>query len=173
MTLAPELPAITDAGVTSPITAPFIGPVIGPAIGVTGAELDDAGVAWAGHLPEWRLLVAPLGGTFRAVPNPGFADSTPAVVGYVDARSDRRAIIPPWRGPIIEWLVQDGDPVSAGQALARLLPEGTELLPRSSHRQPSVPAGIGQDDRERRRNRASPQAGRWCPDPLVRRIPAG
>ena len=37
MTLAPELPAITDAGVTSPITAPFIGPVIGPAIGVTGA----------------------------------------------------------------------------------------------------------------------------------------
>jgi biotin carboxyl carrier protein len=113
MTLAPELPPVT-----APVTA--------PAIGVTGAELDDAGVGWAGHLPEWRLLVAPLGGTFRAVSNPGFADGASTEVGYVDARSDRRAIIPPWRGPIIEWLVQDGDPVSAGQALARLLPEGAE-----------------------------------------------
>ena len=126
MTLAPELPAITDAVVTAPITAPLIGPVIGPAIGVTGAELDDDGVAWAGHLPEWRLLVAPLGGTFRTAANPRFADGTAAVVGYVEARSDRREIVPPWRGPIIEWLVQDGDPVSAGQALARVLPEGAE-----------------------------------------------
>ena len=47
-------------------------------------------------------------------------------VGHVEARSDRRAIIPPWRGSIIEWLVQDGDPVSPGQPLARLLPEGAE-----------------------------------------------
>ena len=134
MTLAPELPAITDAGVTSPVTGPVTGPInapitglgLGPVIGVTGAELDDAGLGWAGHLPEWRLLVAPLGGTFRAAPNPGFADGTAAVVGYVEARRDRRAIVPPWRGPIIEWLVQDGDPISAGQALARLLPEGAE-----------------------------------------------
>jgi multidrug efflux pump subunit AcrA (membrane-fusion protein) len=120
MTLAPELAAITDVGVTAPITAPGIG----PGIGVTAAELDDAGLGWAGHLPEWRLLVAPLGGTFRAVPQPGLAGGAPAVVGYVEARSDRREIIPPWRGPIIEWLVQDGDPISAGQALARLLPDG-------------------------------------------------
>ncbi len=134
MTLAPELPAIIDAGVTSPVTGPITGPInapitglgLGPGIGVTGAELDDAGLGWAGHLPEWRLLVAPLGGTFRAAPNPGFADGTAAVVGYVEARSDRRAIVPPWRGPIIEWLVQDGDPISTGQALARLLPEGAE-----------------------------------------------
>ncbi|MGO9779180.1 MAG: hypothetical protein ACLPQY_05315 [Streptosporangiaceae bacterium] len=130
MTLAPELPAITDAGVTSsitgPVNAPITRPGLGPGIGVTGAELDDAGLGWAGHLPEWRLLVAPLGGTFRAAPHPGFADGTAAVVGYVEARSDRRAIVPPWRGPIIEWLVQDGDPISAGQALARLLPDGAE-----------------------------------------------
>ena len=29
-------------------------------------------------------------------------------------------------GTIIEWLVEDGDPVNVGQPLVRLQPEGTE-----------------------------------------------
>ena len=95
-------------------------------IAVTEEDEAETTALWAGNLPEWRLLVAPLGGTFRAVPPAGFADGTPAVVGHVEARTDRRAIIPPWRGSIIEWLVQDGDPVSPGQPLARLQPEGAE-----------------------------------------------
>lgn len=102
MTLVPELIAVTEED-----------------------EAEDT-AAWAGNLPEWRLLVAPLGGTFRSVPLAAFADGTSTEVGHVEARSDRRAIIPPWRGSIIEWLVQDGDPVSPGQPLARLLPEGAE-----------------------------------------------
>ena len=91
-------------------------------------EEDDAEATatWAGNLPEWRLLVAPLGGTFRSAPLASFADGISTEVGHVLARSDRRAIIPQWRGAIIEWLVQDGDPVSVGQPLARLLPEGAE-----------------------------------------------
>jgi [acyl-carrier-protein] S-malonyltransferase len=93
------------------------------------APLEDSAendALWAGVLPEWRLLVAPVGGTFRTVPDPGPIDGTSTEVGHIEARSDRRAIIPPWRGAIIEWLVQDGDPVSVGQPLARLLPEGAE-----------------------------------------------
>jgi [acyl-carrier-protein] S-malonyltransferase len=101
-----------------------------------GSEGDaDAAAVSAGHLPEWRLLVAPLGGTFRAAlgaaSGGGSTDGWDAVgtsteLGHVEARSDRRAIIPKWRGAIIEWLVHDGDPVSLGQPLARLLPEGAE-----------------------------------------------
>jgi [acyl-carrier-protein] S-malonyltransferase len=115
MTLAPDLTALTEADVP-------------PYDSRDDSTEDDAevGATWTGELPEWRLLVAPLGGTFRAAPHSGFTDGTSTEVGHVEARSDRRAIIPPWRGAIIEWLVHDGDPVSVGQPLARLLPEGAE-----------------------------------------------
>ncbi len=45
-----------------------------------------------GHIPDWRLLVAP-------------------------------PITPDFAGIILEWLVEDGDPVAAGQPLVRLQPE--------------------------------------------------
>ncbi len=35
---------------------------------------------------------------------------------------------------VIEWLVEDGDPVSAGQPLVRLLPELTESAPEPAAR---------------------------------------
>ena len=75
-----------------------------------------AGRAAGRHLPDRPRIRGP-------------ADGTSTEVGHVEARSDRRAIIPPWRGAIIEWLVQDGDPVSVGQPLARLLPEGAGIAP--------------------------------------------
>jgi [acyl-carrier-protein] S-malonyltransferase len=116
------------AGAASPATG-----AASPAADAPGED-GDAAAASAGDLPEWRLLVAPLGGTFRSAP-PGVPAGaggaacgrtvgTSTEVGHVERRSDRRAIIPQWRGAIIEWLVQDGDPVSLGQPLARLLPEG-------------------------------------------------
>ena len=121
----------------APVTVPAVGS--GPASSAeddeTSAAEADATAASAGDLPEWRLLVAPLGGTFRAAlggasgggSTAGWASvGTTTELGHVEARSDRRAIIPKWRGAIIEWLVQDGDPVSMGQPLARLLPEGAE-----------------------------------------------
>ncbi len=117
MTLAPDLALVTEAGV----------PVDENTDGDAEENADDyadVGASWMGDLPEWRLLVAPLGGTFRSAPHVAVADGTSTEVGHVEARNDRRAIIPQWRGAIIEWLVQDGDPVSAGQPLARLLPEG-------------------------------------------------
>ncbi|HEY0717466.1 MAG TPA: hypothetical protein VGD68_07595 [Streptosporangiaceae bacterium] len=90
------------------------------------AELD---AALAGELPEWRLVVSPLRGIFHFDSLTGPAASAPGdgqtEVGHIEARRDRQAIIAPWRGAIIEWLVQEGDPVALGQPVARLLPDSS------------------------------------------------
>jgi [acyl-carrier-protein] S-malonyltransferase len=97
-----------------------------------------------GHLPEWRLIVAPASGTFRAGSGSGGhggADSPPVIggsrgvappdqtappdlqqFGTVVARGGQRAVAAPWPAEIIEWLVEDGDPVSEGQPLVRIQP---------------------------------------------------
>jgi [acyl-carrier-protein] S-malonyltransferase len=80
-----------------------------------------------GHLPEWRLIVAPASGTFRAPA--GRADGATVALttelGAVVARGAERAVAAPWPAEIIEWLVEDGDPVSEGQPLVRVqLPKG-------------------------------------------------
>jgi [acyl-carrier-protein] S-malonyltransferase len=84
------------------------------------------------HAPDWRLIVAPLAGTFRAGPlsgvpaGPGAAVSIGADLGCVEMRGGNHTISPAFPATIIEWLVEDGDPVSAGQPLVRLQPEGIE-----------------------------------------------
>ena len=80
------------------------------------------------HAPEWRLLVSPLAGTFRA---PGKAPARPgapvragSALGYVQDRRGQHEIVPPFPATVLEWLVEDGDPGDAGQPLVRLQPEG-------------------------------------------------
>src|ERR1700759_393983 len=99
------------------------GPVPGP---VSEEDEWDAelSAAVAGELPEWRLVVAPQRGIFHAAAAEDSQNGT--VVGHIEARRDRQAIVAPWRGAIIEWLVQDGDPVALGQPVARLLPDAAE-----------------------------------------------
>jgi len=78
-----------------------------------------------GHLPEWRLIVAPTSGTFRAARGGAATAAPTAELGAVVARGGERAVTAPWAlGPaeIIEWLVEDGDPVSEGQPLVRVQP---------------------------------------------------
>jgi [acyl-carrier-protein] S-malonyltransferase len=80
-----------------------------------------------GHLPEWRLIVAPASGTFRSPPvrAEGATMALTTELGVVVARSAERAVAAPWPAEIIEWLVEDGDPVSEGQPLVRVqLPKG-------------------------------------------------
>ncbi len=74
--------------------------------------------------PEWRLLVAPLAGVFRAssAGTPGIAVTSGDELGRVDMRGDSHLVTPSFPATIIEWLVEDGDPVSAGQPLVRLQP---------------------------------------------------
>jgi [acyl-carrier-protein] S-malonyltransferase len=84
-----------------------------------------------GHLPEWRLIVAPTSGTFRAPPGRGDTAAAGAMValtaelGDVVTRGGHRPVTAPWplgSAQIIEWLVEDGDPVSEGQPLIRVQP---------------------------------------------------
>jgi [acyl-carrier-protein] S-malonyltransferase len=81
------------------------------------------------HPPEWRLLVAPVAGTFRAPSGhpdaaaPGAAVSEDAELGQVEIRGGTTPVSAGFPATVIEWLVEDGDPVSPGQPLVRLLPE--------------------------------------------------
>ncbi len=142
--------AMQDLDVTTLIELPPAGTLTGLARrglpGVTTLALKSpAGLAEArallaaahdahpdSHAPEWRLLVAPLAGTFRAgardsaPAGPGTAVNTGADLGYVEMRGSNHTVSPAFPATIIEWLVEDGDPVSAGQPLVRLQPEGTE-----------------------------------------------
>jgi [acyl-carrier-protein] S-malonyltransferase len=80
-----------------------------------------------GHLPEWRLIVAPASGTFRSPA--GHAGAATAELGTVVARGAERALTAPWAltpAEIIEWLVEDGDPVSEGQPLVRVQQQARE-----------------------------------------------
>jgi [acyl-carrier-protein] S-malonyltransferase len=103
----------------------------------TPADLEAARVVLAehadshsdSHAPEWRLLVAPVAGTFRApsghpdVAAAGAAISAGTQLGHVEIRGGQNPVSAGFPATVIEWLVEDGDPVSPGQPLVRLLPE--------------------------------------------------
>ncbi len=75
--------------------------------------------------PSWRLLVAPAKGTFKAAGPSGLGDTLDVgeQVGAVITLRDEHAVVAAHGGTVVEWLVQDGDPVSPGQPLLRLHPE--------------------------------------------------
>lgn len=88
------------------------------------STLDDA--------PSWRLLVAPVAGTFTAAPHDLIDVTTIGVelpagytVGSVVNRGKAEEIRAPHGGVVVEWLVEDGDPVSPGQPLVRLHPQAS------------------------------------------------
>jgi [acyl-carrier-protein] S-malonyltransferase len=87
------------------------------------------------HAPEWRLIVAPAAGTFRA-PDGEAASAGPGThvgessdLGHVEARGGNHSVTAAFPATIIEWLVEDGDPVGAGQPLIRLQPAETASQP--------------------------------------------
>ena len=57
---------------------------------------------------------------------PGSHVTTEAKLGLIESHGDYRALTPPCPGALIEWLVEDGDLVSAGQPIARLQPTASE-----------------------------------------------
>jgi [acyl-carrier-protein] S-malonyltransferase len=88
------------------------------------AHLSDPAADGHGHVPEWRLIVAPTSGTFRIPETAPDQDRGMADLGIVSARGGQRVVSAPWPAEIIEWLVEDGDPVSEGQPLVRVQPAG-------------------------------------------------
>jgi len=81
------------------------------------------------HAPEWRLLVAPSGGTFRApdghpdAAGPGTQVGQDTDLGHIEMRGGSQPVSASFPATVLEWLVEDGDPVGAGQPLVRLQPE--------------------------------------------------
>lgn len=91
------------------------------------AFCDTHGVASATDTsPTWRMLVSPAKGTFATAPDihEGDAISPGSRIGAVSSLRDELPILAPHGGTVVEWLVEDGDPVSPGQPLIRLHPEG-------------------------------------------------
>ena len=74
--------------------------------------------------PTWRMLVAPAKGTFRVVDLPVGTLLDPGTpVGTLVSSRDEQPVVAPHGGTVVEWLVEDGDPVTPGQPLVRLHPE--------------------------------------------------
>ncbi len=100
-------------------------------IAAHAASKNGYAAAPVGTPAEWRIVVAPGGGTFRSADNQTAAAATSAgaavpagaVLGYVIARGGERQVTAPHDAVLTEWLVEDGDPVSEGQPLVRLEPE--------------------------------------------------
>lgn len=78
--------------------------------------------------PSWRMLVAPAKGIFHRS-DAGVGDNLEpgTQIGYVATNRDQQIVLAPHGGTIVEWLVEDGDPIAPGQPVVRLHPhEGPE-----------------------------------------------
>jgi [acyl-carrier-protein] S-malonyltransferase len=137
--------AMADLGVTAVLEIPPAGTLTGlvrralPGVETVALKTpDDLDAAWdlidrhgsASPLeaaPTWRLLVAPAKGTFHRHDDIDTGHSlTPGhAVGRVINLRDDRPVTAPHGGVVVEWLVEDGDPVAPGQPLLRLHPEGS------------------------------------------------
>ena len=138
------LETMEDLGVTGILEMPPAGTLTGIAKralkGVetfalkTPDQLDDARAFVDKHgesagleiTPTWRVVVSPTKGTFHldeaAAASAVLSAGTP--IGDVASSRDRITITAAHGGQVVEWLVEDGDPVSPGQPLLRLHPEG-------------------------------------------------
>ena len=75
--------------------------------------------------PTWRMIVAPFSGKFSNT-EVKIGDEVQAgrIIGIVSNRQESVDLISDHGGTIIEFMVEDGDPVSPGQPIARLHPQG-------------------------------------------------
>jgi len=102
-------------------------------IAAHAASTNGYQAAPVGSPAEWKIVVAPGGGTFRSGAEDGEAVATSAgetvsagaVLGRVVARGGSRPVTAQHDAVLVEWLAEDGDPVSEGQPLVRLEPKET------------------------------------------------
>ena len=78
--------------------------------------------------PTWRMVVSPVKGTFHmdAEARDSALLRVGMEIGGVNSLRDRIPVTAAHGGHVVEWLVEDGDPVSPGQPLLRLHPEGVD-----------------------------------------------
>jgi [acyl-carrier-protein] S-malonyltransferase len=75
--------------------------------------------------PTWRMIVAPFSGKFSYT-EIKIGDEVQAgrIIGRVANRQESVDLTSDHGGTLIEFMVEDGDPVSPGQPIARLHPHG-------------------------------------------------
>jgi [acyl-carrier-protein] S-malonyltransferase len=74
--------------------------------------------------PTWRLVVAPAKGTVSVTHlEAGTTVGTGQTIATVASLRDTYDVVAPHGGRVVEWLVEDGDPVSPGQPIVRLHPQ--------------------------------------------------
>ncbi|WP_435771740.1 acyltransferase domain-containing protein [Nocardioides sp. SYSU DS0651] len=96
-------------------------------------QLDDARAFVERHgevspidtTPTWRMVVSPAKGVFHVAEDAVEVDrlSPGVAIGDVASLRDRITVTATHGGQVVEWLVEDGDPVAPGQPLLRLHPE--------------------------------------------------
>ena len=80
-------------------------------------------------------MIAPHGGTVRrGAFQAGDKLERDTAVATVVARGDEHEITVRHEGQVLEWLVEDGDPVAPGQPLLRVHPTGSYALSRPDTR---------------------------------------
>ncbi|MCH1869022.1 acyltransferase domain-containing protein [Nocardioides sp. CFH 31398] len=99
----------------------------------TPDQLDDARAFIEQHgdaspldsSPTWRMVVAPAKGTFHRAPDVAEGDrlTAGARIGEIASLRDMLEVGATQGGQVVEWLVEDQDPVAPGQPLLRLHPE--------------------------------------------------
>jgi len=134
---------MAQMGVTAVLELPPAGTLTGLAKrALPGVETlalntpDDLPAAWdlierhatettMSQAPTWRLLVAPAKGIWRLGVSSEVGDTlvAGAPVGSVVNLRDEQPVLALHGGTVVEWLVEDGDPVSPGQPIVRLHPE--------------------------------------------------
>jgi [acyl-carrier-protein] S-malonyltransferase len=138
--------AMADLGVTGVIEIPPAGALTGlvkralPDVETlalkTPDDLDAARDMVARHgqpsilsqNPTWRLVVAPAKGTVQLTPHEaGSSVGTGDTVAVVSTLREHYDVVAPHGGTVMEWLVEDGDPVSPGQPIIRLHPQGARV----------------------------------------------
>jgi [acyl-carrier-protein] S-malonyltransferase len=88
------------------------------------ASGDDSHRDDGGENAGWRLLVAPMGGTFtRGAGQTGAEVGPGETVARVRSEHDELAVTAPHGGTVAAWLVEEGDTVAPGQPLVRLQPK--------------------------------------------------
>ncbi|MGA4542871.1 acyltransferase domain-containing protein [Uniformispora flossi] len=75
--------------------------------------------------PTWRLVVAPFKGIVKqSAVRAGDTLAPGTEVAVVESHRDRQPVTVPHGGTVVEWLVEDGDPVAPGMPLLRIHPQG-------------------------------------------------
>jgi [acyl-carrier-protein] S-malonyltransferase len=138
--------SMVDLGVTAMIEVPPAGTLAGlakramPGVEIvalkTPDDLDAARDLVERHgtpspldaSPSWRMLVAPAKGIFhRGAAGVGDSIEPGAPVGVVKTNRDEQQVVAPHGGTVVEWLVEDGDPIGPGQPVVRLHPSEGSL----------------------------------------------